>query len=650
MDKMLIILKYIVVVGFCLAPLRSARGSATAVCEGGQVVTPVAGTTATICSDGVNYFGPITPEMESQCRASGSLDCDKRPWPLLNGMMLRGWADCPAGSWFDGSLGFCVDSDTVYGPFPPHLRDACAREGGGTSCQGTSWSKGFARDLINPSPPPARTPTPAPTPQGKTWGRLVQEIGSRVPTGSPTFQDAEGLGIWGERGRSEELVPPFVLGPRRQVDSMVRQLYLLLPAEVRRETAFVIPDRFVQNPEGYYNYLKSRRHWVIAASFVGVGDATNAQSSTLVKARARHERELWSLRKTIEAAQIMQRPVKDVVLGLGDSLTAYGNTVRGELQQRANALLGEFGLAPAVVAFGADELVALGMARQLPVIGIRVKFTNPHARHHWDGRNTTVDLINEKLRQAGAVVDDSNPRLEVVVFSRRPGAEDIYAHGDKAQKDFDSPMIESLRTRTSEEARKTVVIDARTYNGSWDARAFAGRCDLMAYGAWGTFGNMAGQTLATAKILLHAGRREAARQLLLEAVAHDAVAIGYEESRVLHARLAAQGISWKAYAGSANQGVVARVFSEMNGFVNQRMGQVFADASCFSGRSVRLTPQLWRTFESEIHLWPIGGGEVQAPGIYRRDLPAASFDPARGEMIHLDLRRLEAEGCCGQDV
>jgi hypothetical protein len=80
----------------------------------------------------------------------------------------------------------------------------------------------------------------------------------------------------------------------------------------------------------------------------------------------------------------------------------------------------------------------------------------------------------------------------------------------------------------------------------------------------------------------------------------------------------------------------------VNGWVNERMAAHFAGTGCMNGRSVRVTPQLWRTFESEVHLLEPAPGELFVPGVYRADLPAATFDPRAGHDAHLTVADLEA--------
>lgn len=90
----------------------------------------------------------------------------------------------------------------------------------------------------------------------------------------PTEQDLEGVGIPpnGQDNRSERICPVYVLSPRRQTDSLVRQLITLLPV---KDTAFIIAERLVQYPEDYLPSISQFEKAVIVQSFVGVGSFLN---------------------------------------------------------------------------------------------------------------------------------------------------------------------------------------------------------------------------------------------------------------------------------------------------------------------------------------------------------------------------------------
>jgi hypothetical protein len=180
---------------------------------------------------------------------------------------------------------------------------------------------------------------------------------------------------------------------------------------------------------------------------------------------------------------------------------------------------------------------------------------------------------------------------------------------------------------------KLVVIDGRLFNGAWNTDSVP-YDDLLSFGSWGTLGNCVGSTLAAAKILYHARNPVAQRQLYLEAVAHDAFANGYkeaqrqEEPKSFARKLKEQtGITFNHYEGYGDPGIVARVFEALNQHVNERMQQHFGGQPYIRDRMFRLTPQFWRTFENEVHLWPRLPGEIHKVGVYRTDLEASTFNP-----------------------
>lgn len=631
---------------------RALAGEALS-CREGHVLKGVSASGPYLCSDGERAYGPFPEGMKEACRAAtpDNAFCETTVWPLGRTKNARGLGACPPGTDSESGTPYCRDAKNMYGPFTASLRASCRTFGGGEPCETNAWDLAFTRALIKkqPKPRPGLPPGVAPS-----IDELLRRIEERRAAGAPTYQDAEGRGIFPARGerdaRSEKVYLPFVLGPRRPVDQVVRQLYQLLPLDVKREVAFVIPDRFVQNPRAYLPYLKSRARVVVVASFVGVGDARDTSSPTYAKATARHAEELWQLEKTLEAALLLGKPVASIVLGMGDSTTAFGVTARAGVQAKADTLLSRLGLKAVAtpVSFGADELVAVAFARMLPEKGVRIAFSNPRARHSWDGTRTTEQVIGEKLRQVGLRVEDRAPDFEAVVLSRRPDQNDRWVKDDEWQLAFDEALLDDYRDVPSSRARRLAIIDGRSFNGAWNARATLQRCDLLAYGSWGTFGNAAGQTLAASKILLASGNDVARKQLLLEAVAHDVFATGYAESQggTLASLLAPAGVRFDHWAGYGTVQEATTVFRTLGQLVERRMKEHYRNTDCLAGRSLRVTPQLWRTFEAEVHLWPQGAGEVFGAGVHRTDLPVETFAPGAGVIASYDLGKLVTDGCC----
>jgi hypothetical protein len=612
---------------------------------------PVAATGRYICTDGSSAFGPFPYGMRADCKVLQQPFCDGPVWPIFQALNLRGFDTCPKGTLLEPKTDFCSDGANLYGPFAESLRAKCRSFGGGPACETNAWGRQFALDLLGVKPDVI--PAPNPVPAG--IASVVASIKARKSTGAATFQDSEGVGIFpGAREadrRSEPVYLPFVLGPRRQVDQMVRQLYVLLPEKIRKETAFVIADRFVQNPEAYVPYLRSRARVVVIQSFVGIGVAKDRASDAYKYATWRHGEELWALGKTVEAAKALGKSVSGIVLGMGDSTTDFGPPVRVEVQARVDDLLGKLGVANVAtpVSWGADELVAVAFARELPERGVKVWFSNPNATHTWDGRRTTLEIVREKIAQSRLRVEDGKPDFRAVVLSRRPRQKDSYVADDAFQISLDESLLRDFRPMPSSEAGVTAIIDGRAFNGAWNARATLQRCDLLAYGGWGTFGNNVGQTLAMAKILLESRNSAARKQLLLEAVAHDVFSIGHAESQsgLLGTLTRAKGVVFNHYWGYDTAAATVTVFKELNGLVNRRMQEHYAGTGCMDGRWTRNTAQLWRTFESELHLWPQQPGEVFGAGVHRTDLADDFFDPSKGTLASFDIAKLVAEGCCG---
>lgn len=458
---------------------------------------------------------------------------------------------------------------------------------------------------------------------------VLAEIQAGPRYGSPTPQDAEGRGIWpsnGVDGRSESVYPPFVLGPRRQVDSMVRQMYKLLPESLRKSTAFVIPDRIAQAPEAYEDYIRSRTRIVIVGNFVGIGTATSDQTWFL----DRHELELWMGQKTIEWAQALGIDVVGVYYTMGDSISSYAPTVKNRLQQHLHAMLHEHGLDALMlpVSWGADEMVPVAFAAQLPVQRVRVTYASTQCRHHYDGGKTSPEVMEAKLAELNLVEDAQHFDWEVVVFTNVAGEDGIFPNA-ASQDALDDAVWALFANYTPLQRARFVIVDARMFNGALNQRTVpTNACDYLAFGSWGTFANKVGTTLAAAKIAFAAQDATTARQWFLEAVAHDVYANGYWDGRDgFIPRLSAAGISFNHFYGYDNVTDVTTVFSIVNTYVNERMQARFAESGCMQGHTIRITPQLWRTFESEVHVNPALTPDTAIAGVYRTDLNPLHFDP-----------------------
>ncbi|MGF1513552.1 MAG: DUF4127 family protein [Elainellaceae cyanobacterium] len=490
-----------------------------------------------------------------------------------------------------------------------------------------------------------------------TWGKLFGELPPEQPSEEaiaalrsikrrsnvyrkPTEQDKAGRGILptGKRDdRSERIYPAWVLGPRRQVDSLVRQMYALLP---NPNTAFVITDRLVQYPQEYLPYILESKDVILIGSLVGLGNSPTIPAWRL----QRQTRELGYLEQSIQLAQALKRPIKSIIVAMGDSPNPAKANIRAQLQSRLNSLLDKYRLSTLKrpLTWGADEAVLMAFAQTLPPAKVLVRISNPDCRHHYEASETSREIVPQKLGVMGLSkvndgwdFDDEFAQnsaewdFEVAILTRRPGGSiNRFQADDREQARFDGAFLSRYQSYSPERRRKLAIIDGRLFNGAWDARAALPHCDLLAFGSWGTFGNAVGSTLAVAKILAHVDNTLAQKQLYLEAVAHDVFANGYAEAQSgeLKTRVDRAGIGFNHYRYDTAQRT-AQVFKILNSLVNERMQAHFAGTDCLDGRRFRFTPQLWRTFESEVHLVPSLAEEVARAGVFRKDLDANAFHP-----------------------
>jgi hypothetical protein len=449
----------------------------------------------------------------------------------------------------------------------------------------------------------------------------------------PTEQDWDGKGIPPNGGdnRSEKICPVYVFSPRRQTDSLVRQLVTVLPV---KDTAFIIAERLVQYPEDYLPTISQFEKAVLVQSFVGIGGASQYPDW----AKERHNKELWRLEQSIRLLQSMKREISAVVCAMGDSMSPVAKEVRQKIQARLYSLLDQYNLSAIKkpITWGADELVAIAIAQTLPQTKVRIKIANDNTKLHYDANRRPSEVVNEKLPAVGLVETTTDWDFEVAILTRREnGSTNGYQKDDSEQAKLDRKFLVPYKAYTPEQRSKLAIIDGRHFNGAWNADSVLPHDDLLAFGSWGTGGNNIGSTLAVAKILFYAKNAVAQKQLYLEAVAHDVFANGYKEAQIkeetesFHAKLEQlTNITFNHYDGYGDSSVVKKVFDLLNLHINERMQEHFAEHPSVKDRVFRLTPQFWRTFESEIHIWPKLSGEVHKVGIYRTDLDAIAFNPS----------------------
>ena len=472
----------------------------------------------------------------------------------------------------------------------------------------------------------------------RTTAKILEEIKNNTRFNvyhQPTEQDGDSKGIPanGRDNRSERICPPYVLSPRRQTDSLVRQLISLLPI---KDTTFVIAERLVQYPEEYLSNISQFEKVVLVQSFVGIGDSS---SSELVP---RHEKELWRIEQSIRLLQSVKREISAVVCAMGDPMSSAAKEVRQKIQVRLYSLLEQYNLSAIKqpITWGADELVAMAIAQTLPKTKVRIKIANDNTKLHYDADRRPNEVVTEKLPAVGLVETSTDWDFEVAILTRRKdGSTADYQSNDDKQAQLDNDFLAPYKIYSSIQRSKLVIIDGRLFNGAWNTDSILIHDDLLAFGSWGTFGNCVGSTLAVAKILFYAKNTVAQKQLYLEAVAHDVFANGYKEAQrsglrdIIKVQLGFDPLPFH-WIGYKEQEIVKAkaVFKLLNQHVNQRMQKHFAENPSVQARLFRLTPQFWRTFESEIHLWPKLSQEIHEVGIYRTDIGDLAFNPTSSEL------------------
>lgn len=334
----------------------------------------------------------------------------------------------------------------------------------------------------------------------------------------------------------------------------------------------------------------------------------------------------------------MNLTILAVVCGMGDSLSLEAKNVRQKVQEKLNSLLDQYNLSAIKqqITWGADELVAMAMAQTLPKTKVRVRISNENTKMWYDGQRPPKEVVAGKLLAVGLEESQTNWDFEVAILTRRKdGSINNYQKDDKQQADLDKHFLAPYKAYSPEQRSKLVIIVGRLFNGAWNSESVLPYCDLLSFGSWGTFGNCVGSTLAVAKILFHAKNSSAQQQLYLEAVAHDVFANGYKEAQrkeepdsFFNKLKNETGITFNHYDGYGDPARVRKVFALLNQHVNEKMQQHFRGPSCVQERVFRFTPQLWRTFESEIHIWPRLPEEIHKVGIYRTDLEALAFNPS----------------------
>lgn len=130
-------------------PLRAADLGGVA-CPHGYESLAVGADGGTLCTDGVNAFGPFTQAMAAKCRAwGGGAGCGSDRWALSIARRARGTGVCPVGAALDArETAYCMEGSDAFGPFPAEFVATCEGAGGGRACRSARWSADLLRRTI----------------------------------------------------------------------------------------------------------------------------------------------------------------------------------------------------------------------------------------------------------------------------------------------------------------------------------------------------------------------------------------------------------------------------------------------------------------------------------------------------------------------
>lgn len=602
------------------------------------------------CASSSEAHGPFTQAMINACGGSGA--CLNNSWSKAYATGLRGTDLCPAGSSFDPLVKYCVETvggqSLALGPFPQRYRNRCTVYASPATCNDDRWPA----DLVPKVTDTADVATALSTQQvldlftsnGEIHG-IPLENNDLVSTGLFSANGADdGNGNGGNYVRSEDPLPPFVLSGRRQTDTLVRSVYLMLPTAVRQSYAFLWADKVAQDPAAYLPYIQKKQKAIVLGTFMGPGGIKQAGDAKNQAVLLRQEREFFKLRTTLALLDSVGVPVDAVFYSIGDTVklpetnptniaaNAEMDRIAAVAQQRFDRILGAAGLSGLLrpLSFGGDELAQVAFAWALgTVYDVYVDIQDPTAKPRYDGGRTVEEIVAAKLAEVGLrrVGSPAQADFEVYVLTRQ--------QDDVAVKSSDATYIANLDGLPASRRSRAVIVDARINNGALDTNSVPAQCDYLTWSGWGTGGNNIGFALAQAKILFHAQGAVNNRRLVLEAIAHDVFANGYREIQWNQAfkdelaRSTSTGgcdLTYVHHPGYTEDQAdkVYCLFNKLTSRVSQKMLARFPRNSCIPGthpEPFKFTAQMWRTFESEVHMWPTTSlpGEVFAPGVYRKD-------------------------------
>lgn len=381
----------------------------------------------------------------------------------------------------------------------------------------------------------------------------------------------------------------YITDERRQTQQLPNQMYSLIPNSTKKEWAYVFCPWW-----GQANVPSEPKNILLFANYTGFQD----KDIYPAWAQERHQKTLGCLEAVFKTRARMQNIILQTTQG--DSTNAdFSLKIRALVQEKQNALTAKYGVKPATITYGADEQAVVGMAYSLgQATPVDIIISNPLAKQHYDGDRTAKELVEAKLHELG-MVQVKGAELKILVMTRRPGADNVdYQSDDTEQYKFDEDFLRQNPVHTN-----TVIVDMRLYNGAWDIRSAPKRCDYLAFGSWGTAENSFGSTAAIGKILYKVNASaEVKKQLLLEAVAHDAIFQGYAEVQrnpAFHALLkAGGGISPYDHWSNYPWDVANKSYEVLNKYVNKRMQEHFSGTDCMKGKTIKLTPQRPALFEA----------------------------------------------------
>jgi hypothetical protein len=613
-----------------------------------------------------------TPTMRNACLAAGqsAAICDGGRYNAELALAWRGAGLCTVGATFDDQAQACIESGAVLGPFPTHYRSQCSALGLGGVCGSNRWSKDQFLQVLDSADVAITQHQSAAVALLKSNPDLFGITNEQNEIVSAGLYSRDGSKK-GDFKRSEAALPPFVLSARRQTDQMARTAYLLLNPQVRRTTAFVFVDRLAQDPDTYLPYLAKKQNVILLGTFAGLGGIKAENDAAHDAIRIRHARELFKLRASITLMKAMGLQVTDVLWYLGDThsntaaLQTLFTSIRKDLQARFDRTMAAAGLSSIrrELAFGGDELPLVAFARASGVaVKAYVEYSNPDAMPLYDGGNTTRELLISKFADAGVTVTSTpaDADFEFYVLSRPP--EDTFNLANLVTRPSESDVFARFQALPLARRAKSYLVDMRYPNGALSADTVPQSCDYLGFSGWGTGANALGTAVGTAKLLTLTGNRNAAKRLILEAVAHDVFANGYKEAqrgelkRRVDAKLAPVSLTYSHHPGYSELQAdsLYDAFKIVNEFVNERMKTHFGASGCLpvgQPAPMRITAQMWRHFEAETHLVGVNDG-FHVPGLFRTNpIPNSSrpmadvLDPSlgTGTLTRVDMTTLLAE-------